>query len=123
MGLRIPTCRYNVAVDCPTCGPFGCAECETCGWNPVVEKARKQELREKIKRGENPFPNLSRVKDDSEKSRTQLEHELKEAQKEIARLLKNNKKLYNNNRKMVAQLQSMRWKMQSQEGEENEYPD
>lgn len=41
--VKVPTCDFNVGVDCPYKG----RDCSTCGWCPEVEKQRKAELNPK----------------------------------------------------------------------------
>lgn len=35
-------CRYNIGIECDNR-----SMCDKCGWNPKVEKERKEKLREK----------------------------------------------------------------------------
>ena len=42
MGKKYPSCQYNDWVAC------GGDDCTNCGWNPVVEKMRKELLDERL---------------------------------------------------------------------------
>ena len=44
MTVHIPECEYNRSVGCSLVD----RTCEKCGWNPVVDAARSQKIRQKF---------------------------------------------------------------------------